>query len=76
VRGRQVEVEQPEEGAGETLGLAQGQVEDCAQQQAAMDGGIGVLEGSAATNGLVRTKPLIDGGLVNPKSETSTLSES
>ena len=59
------------DGAGETLGLAQGQVEDLAQQQAGLDGGIGILERSAAASRRGGRKPLVNGGLINPEGKAS-----
>ena len=51
-------------------------MEDFAQQQAGLDGGIGVLHRPAATGRRGGAKPLINGSLINPEGEASTLDES
>ena len=50
-------------------------MEDLAQQQAAADGCVSVLEGPAAASWKRGAKPLVDGGLINPEGEASAAYE-
>jgi hypothetical protein len=72
---RQIEFEEVKQRAGEALCLAQGEMEDLAQQQATADGGIRVEEWPTTTNGCGGRKPLIKGRLIDPKGETSATSK-
>ncbi len=75
MRRGQVDIEQAEDGAGETLRLAQREMEDGAQQQTATDGGISVLQRPAATSRRRGAKPLVNGILINPEGKASAFDE-
>ena len=75
MRRWEIEVEEMKDRACESLSLAQGQVEDFSQQQAAVNGCIGVLCWPAAAGGLRGAEPMVNGGLIKPEGETSARSE-
>lgn len=76
VRGRQVNIEELEDRAGQPLRLTKGEMEDFAQEERRLYSEIGVLERSAETSWLGCAKRPVNGGLNNPDRKASTFGES